>query len=135
MVKMSGVYQGHKHSEIKHGPSGAALETDAPKDNNGKGEAFSPTDLVGAAMGSCMMTVMAIAADKDGVELKGARFEVEKEMGVNPRRIVKLNVVLHMPQSIPHDYRKKLEQIALTCPVKQSVHPDMQVPVLFHYDI
>lgn len=135
MVKMSGNYQGHKHSEIKHGPSGATLETDAPKDNNGKGEAFSPTDLVGAAMGSCMMTVMAITAEKDGVELKGARFEVEKEMGVNPRRIVKLNVVLHMPQSVPHDYRKKLEQIALTCPVKQSVHPDMQVPVLFHYDI
>lgn len=135
MVKMSGNYQGHKHSEIKHGPSGATLETDAPKDNNGKGEAFSPTDLVGAAMGSCMMTVMAITAEKDGVELKGARFEVEKEMGVNPRRIIKLNVVLHMPQSVPHDYRKKLEQIALTCPVKQSVHPDMQVPVLFHYDI
>ncbi|WP_347356735.1 OsmC family protein [Bdellovibrio sp.] len=135
MVKMSAVYQGEKHCEITHGPSSSCIETDAPKDNNGKGEAFSPTDLLGAAMGSCMMTVMAIAAEKDGVELKGARVEVEKEMGINPRRIVKLNVVLHMPQNIPHDYRKKLEQIAMTCPVKQSVHPDMQVPVLFHYDI
>nr|BFD58158.1 OsmC family protein [Bdellovibrio sp. CKG001]BFD61585.1 OsmC family protein [Bdellovibrio sp. HM001]BFD65370.1 OsmC family protein [Bdellovibrio sp. HAGR004] len=135
MVKMSAVYQGEKHCEITHGPSSSRIETDAPRDNNGKGEAFSPTDLLGAAMGSCMMTVMAIAAEKDGVELKGARVEVEKEMGTNPRRIVKLNVVLHMPQSVPHDYRKKLEDIAMTCPVKQSVHPDMQVPVLFHYDI
>lgn len=135
MVKMSIAYQGEKHCELKHGPSGAIIETDAPKDNNGKGEAFSPTDLVGAAMGGCMLTVMAIAAERDGVDLKGARVDVEKEMGTNPRRIVKLNVVLHMPQSIPHDYRKKLEAVALTCPVKQSVHPDMQVPVHFHYDI
>ncbi|UXR65467.1 OsmC family protein [Bdellovibrio bacteriovorus] len=135
MVKMSAVYQGEKHCEITHAPSSARIETDAPRDNNGKGEAFSPTDLLGAAIGSCMMTVMAIAAEKDGVELKGTRVEVEKEMGTNPRRIVKLNVVLHMPQNIPHDYRKKLEQIANTCPVKQSVHPDMQIPVLFHYDI
>lgn len=135
MVKMSANYQGQKHCEITHGPSGARIETDAPVDNNGKGESFSPTDLVGAAMGSCMMTVMAITADKDGVELKGSRFEIEKEMGTNPRRIVKLSVILHMPQHIPLEYRKKLEQVALTCPVKQSVHPDMQVPVLFHYDI
>ncbi len=135
MVKMSGEYQGQKHSEVQHGPSGALIQTDAPKDNNGKGEAFSPTDLLGAAMGSCMMTVMAIAADKDGVELKGSRFHVEKEMGTNPRRIVKLNVNLHLPQSLPADYRAKLEQVALSCPVKQSVHPDMDVPVSFHYDI
>ncbi len=135
MVRMSGVYQGEKHCEVQHGPSGAQVETDAPKDNNGKGEAFSPTDLVGAAMASCMMTVMSIAAERDGVQLKGSRFEVEKEMGVNPRRIVKLSVALHMPQSVPHEYRKKLEAIALTCPVKQSIHPDMQVPVIFHYDI
>lgn len=135
MVKMSAVYQGEKHCEIQHGPSGALIETDAPRDNNGKGEAFSPTDLVGAAMGACMMTVMAINAEKDGVELKGARFEVEKEMGTNPRRIVKLNVVIHLPQSVPEDYRSKLEQFAHTCPVKQSIHPQMQVPVLFSYDI
>lgn len=135
MVKMSGEYQGQKHSEVQHGPSGAIIHTDAPKDNNGKGEAFSPTDLLGAAMGSCMMTVMAITADKDGVELKGSRFHVEKEMGTNPRRIVKLNVNLHLPKDLPADYRAKLEQVALTCPVKQSVHPDMEIPVSFHYDI
>ena len=135
MVKMSGVNLGQKNNEITHEPSGRKIQTDAPKDNNGRGESFSPTDLVGAAMGSCMMTVMSIAAEKDGVELKGSTFTVEKEMGINPRRIVKLTVSIHLPQSLPQDYRKKMEEIALTCPVKQSIHPDMAVPVLFHYDI
>ncbi|WP_374077079.1 OsmC family protein [Bdellovibrio bacteriovorus] len=135
MVKMSAVYEGQKHCEITHGPSGSHIGTDAPKDNNGKGELFSPTDLVGAATGSCMLTVMAIAADKDGVELKGSRVEVEKEMHASPRRIAKLTVVLHLPQSVPHDYRKKLETIALNCPVKLSLHPELQMPVVFHYDI
>lgn len=135
MVKMSAVYEGEKHCEITHGPSGSHIATDAPKDNNGKGELFSPTDLVGAALGSCMLTVMAIAAEKDGVQIKGARVNVEKEMTANPRRIIKLNVVLHMPQSIPHDYRKKLEEVGNNCPVKLSLRADIQVPVVFHYDI
>ncbi len=135
MVRMSALYQGEKHCEVSHGPSGAQIATDAPKDNNGKGEQFSPTDLVGAATGACMLTVMAIAAEKDGVELKGARVDVEKEMVASPRKIAKLNVALHLPQSVPHDYRKKLENIALNCPVKLSLHPDVQVPVVFHYDI
>ncbi|UOF00128.1 OsmC family protein [Bdellovibrio reynosensis] len=135
MVKMTAVYQGEKHCELTHGPSNAQISTDAPKDNNGKGEAFSPTDLLGAATGSCMLTVMAIAAEKDGVNLKNAWVTVEKEMSTAPRKVAKLNVVLHMPQSIPQDYRKKLEDIALNCPVKLSLHPDLQMPVLFHYDI
>ncbi|KYG60595.1 OsmC family protein [Bdellovibrio bacteriovorus] len=135
MVKMEAHYQGEKHCELTHVPSGARIGTDAPKDNNGKGELFSPTDLLGAATGSCMLTVMAIAADKDGVELKGSRVTVEKEMALNPRRVAKLHIVLHLPQSVPHDYRKKLEDIALNCPVKLSLHPDLQTPILFHYDI
>lgn len=135
MVKMTSVYQGEKHCEITHGPSNAQIATDAPKDNNGKGEAFSPTDLLGAATGSCMLTVMAIAAEKDGVNLKDSWVTVEKEMSAAPRKVAKLTVVLHMPQSIPHDYRKKLEDIALNCPVKLSLHPDLQMPILFHYDI
>lgn len=135
MVKMSAVYQGEKHCEITHEPSGARVGTDAPKDNNGKGELFSPTDLVGAATGSCMLTVMAIAAEKDGVQLQGSRVSVGKEMTINPRRIHRLTVTLHLPQSVPHDYRKKLENIALNCPVKLSLHPDIDMPVVFHYDI
>jgi uncharacterized OsmC-like protein len=135
MVKMSALYQGEKHCDLTHEPSHSKISTDAPKDNNGRGEAFSPTDLVGAALGSCMMTVMAIAAEKDGVDLKGSRVEIEKEMNPHPRKIAKLNVILHMPQKIAHDYRKKLEDIAHNCPVKLSLHPDVKIPVLFHYDL
>lgn len=135
MVKMSGVYQGEKHCEMTHEPSRSHIATDAPKDNNGKGERFSPTDLVGAATGSCMLTVMAIAAEKDGVEIKGARVSITKEMSQNPRRINRLTLVLHLPQSVPHDYRKKLEGAALNCPVKLSLHPDIDMPIVFHYDM
>jgi len=135
MVKMSATYQGEKHCELFHEPSGSKIGTDAPKDNNGRGALFSPTDLVGAALGSCMLTVMAIAAERDGVSLKGARVNVEKEMSATPRKIAKLNVVLHMPQNLPTDYRRKLEEIAHNCPVKLSLSPDLQIPVLFHYDL
>ena len=135
MVKMSAVYQGEKHCELHHEPSGSKIGTDAPKDNNGRGAQFSPTDLVGAALGSCMLTVMAIAAEKDGVDIKGARMNVEKEMQANPRKIAKLNVVLHMPMHLPTEYRRKLEDIAHNCPVKLSLHPDLHIPVLFHYDL
>lgn len=135
MVKMSATYQGEKHCEITHEPSSSKIATDAPKDNNGRGLLFSPTDLLGAALGSCMLTVMAIAAEKDGVDLKGARVNVEKEMSASPRKIAKLNTVLHMPMSVPADYRKKLETIAHNCPVKLSLGADVQVPVLFHYDL
>ncbi len=135
MVKITVLYQGEKHCQLTHGPSGAHVATDAPKDNNGRGEAFSPTDLVGAALGSCMLTVMAIAAEKDGVELKNARATMEKEMVANPRRISQLTVVLHLPQSVPHDYRKKLEDVGHNCPVILSLHPDLKIPIQFHYDI
>ena len=135
MVKMSALYQGEKHCEITHEPSLTKIATDAPKDNNGRGESFSPTDLVGAALGSCMLTVMAIAAEKDGVDLKNSRVNVEKEMTGAPRKIAKLNVVLHMPKVLPLDYRTKLETIAHNCPVKLSLSPDVQVPVVFHYDV
>ncbi len=135
MVKMSAVYQGDKHCKLLHEPSSSTIETDAPKDNNGKGENFSPTDLLGAALGSCMLTVMAITAEKDGVNLKGSWATMEKEMVANPRRVSKLNVILHLPQNVPHDYRAKLEDIAKGCPVKVSLHPDINIPILFHYDI
>ena len=135
MVKMSATYQGEKHCDVRHEPSSSEIATDAPRDNQGKGEAFSPTDLVGAAMGTCMLTTMAIHCEKDGVNIKGSRVTVEKEMATNPRRIAKLSVVLHLPQSVPHDYRKKLEDFALNCPVKYSLHPDLQLPVTIHYDI
>lgn len=135
MVKVTAKYEGDKHCEIEHGPSQSVIATDAPKDNNGRGELFSPTDLVAAATGSCMLTVMAIMAEKDGVNLKGSYTTVEKEMIPNPRRIGKLTVNVFMPQHIESAYRQKLENTAMTCPVKKSLNPEMELPVQFHYTL
>ena len=133
MAEMSGVYQGDLHCELSHGPSGAKISTDAPKDNMGRGEAFSPTDLVGAALGSCILTTMAIVAHRDGVQFAGASFKVSKEMTANPRKIGALPLHLKLPAKIPADYRKKLEQIAVTCPVHRSLHPDVKIPIVFDW--
>ena len=134
MVKSQSVYLGQLHCEITHGPSQSKIETDAPKDNKGRGEKFSPTDLVGAALGSCILTTMAMVADRDNVSIIGARAEVEKEMQANPRRIAALYVKLTLPKSIPESYRAKLEHIAHACPVHKSLHPDIQIPVKFNYE-
>ncbi len=133
MVRMQVTYQGDKHCELIHEPSQSRIETDAPKDNNGRGERFSPTDLMGAALGSCILTVMAIMAERDNIDLRGARASVEKEMYTNPRRISKLVVNLHMPAGVSRDYRKKLELAANTCPVHRSLHPEIESPIIFHY--
>lgn len=135
MVLSKVIYQGEKHCELTHGPSGAKFETDAPKDNNGRGESFSPTDLVAAALGACALTVMAIDAEKNGLTLKGSHCSVEKEMVSNPRRIGGLKVNIHLPQTLKTDERKKLEQIALTCPVKESLNANIQIPIEFHYSV
>jgi putative redox protein len=133
MVKSETVYLGHLHCEITHAPSHSKIATDAPKDNNGKGEAFSPTDLVGAALGSCILTTMAMVADRDGVNIEGAHAQVEKEMSANPRRIETLRVNISLPATIPAEYRPKLERIAHACPVHKSLHPEIQIPVTFTY--
>jgi putative redox protein len=135
MVQVKATYEGDKHCEVVHGPSHSKIETDAPKDNNGKGEAFSPTDLIAAATGSCMLTVMAIFAEKDGIELKGSYATVGKDMLQNPRRIGKLSVEIHLPKKIETTYRGKLENAGMTCPVKKSLHPDLEIPVKFHYSV
>ena len=134
MVKVSGIYLGQKHCELTHGPSGAKIETDAPLDNNGRGELFSPTDLVGAALGSCVLTVMAIVAEREGNSIEGATVEVEKEMITQPsRRIGKLLVKVKMPKGIPKSARAKLEATAHHCPVHKSLHPDIEAPIEFTY--
>ncbi len=131
MVKIESVYQGDKHTRIIHGPSGAVLETDAPKDNNGRGESFSPTDLVAAALGSCMLTVMAISAEKDGIDMRGAKSQVIKNMAANPRRISSLTVEVEMPATVPSAAREKLEVIARTCPVVKSLSEQLDAPIVF----
>lgn len=134
MIKSEAVYVGDLHCELTHGPSGSKIETDAPKDNNGRGEKYSPTDLVGAALISCILTTMAMVAERDGQPIKGARAAVEKEMQANPRKIAALRVTIWLSKAIPEDYRKKLEHIAHTCPVHRSLHPEIDAPIKFIYN-
>lgn len=132
MVPIKIEYQGELHCQAVHGPSGTALTTDAPKDNQGRGESFSPTDLVATALGSCMLTVMGIMARTLGIDIKGATATVEKEMAAAPvRKIQKLAVKIHVPQSVSEENKLKLERAAHTCPVHKSLHPDVQMPIEF----
>lgn len=135
MVEIKAVYEGQLHCTATHAASGAALATDAPKDNMGKGEAFSPTDLVATALGTCMLTTMAIVAQRHGIELAGARVQVTKEMVSQPaRRIGTLGVEITMAnRDLSDDDRKRLENAALACPVHRSLHPEVQIPVTFRW--
>lgn len=133
-VKVDIVYEGGLHCSAKHQPSSAVLATDAPVDNQGKGESFSPTDLMAAALGSCMLTIMGIYAERHGIELKGASASVTKEMAATPfRRISRLASDVYIPLSPAHPDRAALEEAALTCPVHRSLHPEIQAPVRFFW--
>jgi putative redox protein len=132
MVTIDIQYQGDLRSEAVHQPSGTHLNTDAPKDNHGKGESFSPTDLVATALGTCMMTLMGIAARNMNVDLKGTQVTVQKEMVAVPtRKIGKLGVKIKVPTKLTAEQKEKLQTAALTCPVHKSLHPDVQIPVEF----
>jgi putative redox protein len=134
MVEMKIVYQGDLRCEATHGPSGTKLFTDAPVDNHGKGESFSPSDLVATALGSCMMTIMGIVASRHNLDLRGTTVTVQKEMVTQPvRRIGKLTVHIHVPLDVSEDDRKRLENAAYTCPVHKSIHPDIEMPVTFKW--
>ncbi len=135
MVQISIRYTGELHCVATHEPSQSELATDAPVDNNGKGEAFSPTDLVATALGTCMATVMAIAARPHQVELNGMRVSISKEMSKHtPRRIVRLASEIHLPLPEDHPQRQLLEAAALGCPVHQSLHPQIERPVKFVWE-
>ena len=128
MVEMTLVYEGGLHTAAIHGPSGAALETDAPVDNQGKGEAFSPTDLLATALASCMLTTMAIVGDREGWVLDGARARVEKHMVLEPRRRVgRLVVELSLPDGLSMQARGRLEDTARGCPVAASLDPALTI--------
>lgn len=134
-VKMSGRYLGDKKMAVSHGESRTTITTAAPKDNGGDGSSFSPTDLVGAALGSCMVTIMGLMAERENISLIGAWFEVEKHMSQNPRRIGQLPITIHLPRQLTPEQRVKLERGAHTCPVHHSLHPDIKVEVAFLYDM
>ncbi len=128
------VYEGDLRCCLTHGPSGEKILTDAPVDNMGKGAAFSPTDLVAAALGSCMLTVMGIVAQRHQINLQGARVDLEKEMvTATVRRIGEIRVTLYMPKAIDPVKREMLERAAEHCPVHKSLHPDIKLPVKFIY--
>lgn len=128
-------YKGNLRTECKHIKSGNTFITDAPIDNNGKGEAFSPTDTVATGLASCMLTVMGIKAEQMDIELKGASADITKTMAANPRRISGIKVVLTLPQFIDEKSRKILEHTANTCPVHQSLHPDIDKEIIFNWDL
>jgi putative redox protein len=128
------VYEGQLHCVLTHQESGSVITTDAPKDNMGKGETFSPTDLVAAALGSCMLTMMGFTAARYHIDLKGTSVDVSKEMAASPvRRIGTIKVTFHMSGGIPQDKRPMLEAAAHSCPVHKSLHPDVQTPIQFIY--
>ena len=130
MVEMHITYDGGLRCSAVHGPSGTRIETDAPVDNCGKGERFSPTDLVGAALASCFATTLGIVAQRKGWPLEGLRIQVGKEMtSEGPRRIARLPVHITMPAGFPVDARAEAERILQTCPVHRSLHPDLATPI------
>ena len=127
-------YEGHLRTEATHTASGTIIQTDAPVDNHGRGEAFSPTDLVGTALGTCILTTMAIVAERHQVDLVGASFKMEKIMSQEPpRRIAQLNVELHLPASLGDRDRALMERTAHTCPVALSLNPEIKQEVRFVY--
>ncbi len=133
MVQISIDYTGQLHCSARHGPSGTTLSTDAPLDNQGKGEAFSPTDLVATALGTCIATTMAIVAERHGVELKGMTVQVTKEMANDPRRIGRLTSEVRIPLPADHPNRELLEKTALGCPVHRSLAAGMERPTEFFW--
>jgi putative redox protein len=134
MVTIQVEYQGDLHCKAVHGPSGTELATDAPADNQGRGESFSPTDLVATALGTCMLTMMGILARTLSIDIAGTTATVEKEMTATPpRRIQQLAVRIHVPQTHSPETREKLERAVRTCPVHKSLHPDVAIPIEFSW--
>ena len=134
MVQINVTYRGDLRCEAVHGPSGTKLVTDAPVDNQGKGESFSPTDLVATALGTCILTIMGIVARREQIDLAELRITVEKEMSADlPRRIAKLTTRIVMPAGLTEPHKAKLEKAAHTCPVHQTLQGKVELPIEFIY--
>jgi len=129
------IYKGQLRTEATHLQSGTVIETDAPTDNQGKGEKFSPTDLLATSLGNCMMTIMGIKARDMQVDLSDTKIDIAKIMKSDPRRVGGINVEFHLPESLQLNEKQKaiLENAALTCPVAKSIHPDIEMKVQFNW--
>ena len=128
-------YQGNLRTTAKHLDSGSIIETDAPKDNHGLGETFSPTDMVCTALASCILTIIAIAVEKNGININGTKAMVTKTMGNNPRRISKIDIELTFTKDYDAKTKIILERAAFNCPVHQSLSEKVEKNILFHYQI
>ncbi|MDO5769725.1 MAG: OsmC family protein [Psychrobacter sp.] len=126
-------YQGDLRTQALHLQSSNQIITDAPTDNHGKGEAFSPTDLLATSLASCMLTIIGIKAADMQVDVKGTRAEVTKVMATDPRRVSEVHVDIHFNQALDKRTQTILEKAAFTCPVAQSIHPDIKQVVNFYY--
>ena len=135
-VVVTGRYLGGKNVQLKHEPSGSVFLTDAPVDNGGEGLAFSPTDLVGSALGSCVMTTIAIVAERSEIKIPSMTMRVKKHMATDPRRIARLDLEIHLPRDLETaPERAKLERAGSLCPVKATLHPDTEVVLTYRYDL
>ena len=133
-VKISCEYLGNLRVRATHGPSGTVLITDAPVDNQGKGESFSPTDLTATSLATCIMTILGIQAKGMNLDFRGLRVEVEKHMTAqSPRRIAKLEAMIQMPAGIAEELHDRLIRAANACPVKQSLHPDVEIVLVWNW--
>jgi putative redox protein len=131
-VTMKGHYTGQFKMQLHHDPSGTEMHTAAPKDNQGDGSSFSPTDMVGAALGACMCTIIAMVAEREGIDCSQLAFSVEKHMSTDtPRRIASLPIHITLPKGLTDSQRAKLEHAAKTCPVHHSLHPDISIDISY----
>ncbi|MCP4137025.1 MAG: OsmC family protein [bacterium] len=133
-VEIKSTYIGKLSVKNIHGPSGSEVTTTAPLDNGGTGEFFSPTDLLAASLGSCMLTIMGKVAERNGIDFSGASVSVEKHMTDKPRRVQKLVVGFSLSWEYSENDRRKIEAAAKTCPVAHSIHPDIEVDISFRYE-
>jgi len=131
-VEITAQGDGALHTVLTHGPSGAKLPTDAPKDNGGDGSAFSPTDLVASGLLACMLTTMAIVARRENITWGPTRGRVEKHMNPAPRRVGMLVVELWLPPGLSSEHRTRMQHVAESCPVHRSLHPDVKISVSYH---
>ena len=129
------IYKGNLRNEVTHLQSGTKILTDAPLDNHGKGESFSPTDLLASSLGCCMLTIMGISAQSYGFSLEGTRVETEKIMGTDPRRVVEIKIDFHFPEgsNFTPQQKRVIESAAKTCPVANSLHPDLKKTINFNW--
>jgi uncharacterized OsmC-like protein len=133
MTTSTSKYSGELRTHSVHTQSGETYITDAPTDNEGKGEAFSPTDIVATSLANCMMTIMGIVSKRKGLIIEGTEAKIDKFMGTDPRRIAEIKIDFYFPVNFSEDERKLLEKSALNCPVAKSLSSDLKQNIEFHY--